>query len=384
MSVLHINIPSFPIEVERLKDPRLRRRPVAIAASRSPRAPLLYVSPEAHASGIQKGVSQKRARSLERSLICLTPSYPLYERAQKKLLEVIARFTPVLEPMRLGSIFLDMTGMELLFGRPAAAASKIRRELMRTFSLDPTLGVARNKLVSRVAAKVMRPHGLYQVYPGHETEFLHPLEVEYLPGVGRVTSGKLLRELGIRRIGELADIPVNLLAQLFGKQGVELHHKACGEDTSVVADYLRDAPRRIQESAIFSEPTNNDRQLLAELWRLCERVGVALRAGREVTAQGMLEGIYLDGLRIRQRVSYDPPTQSDFILFKPWERRWQKFMERRTRLKSLTLILQDLGPEFEQLDFMGDRREQRILTTLDGLRERYGDAAVRFGRAHVR
>jgi DNA polymerase-4 len=376
VSVLHVNVSAFPIEVERLADRRLRGRPVAVAASSSPRAPLLYVSPEAFGAGIYRGMARREARHWERSLICLTPNDRLYQQAQQKLIEVVSRFTPVLEPMRLGSVFLDMTGTELLFGKAAEAASKIRAELLRNLSLDPTLGVARNKLVSRVATKVMRPHGLYQVYEGHEAEFLHPLAVDYLPGVGSVTSGKLLRELGIRRIGELAAIPVPLLVQLFGKAGVELHDKASGEDHSLVRDTAREMPRQIQQGIIFSEPTNDDDRLLAELWHLCERVGNTLRTAGEVASRSYLEGVYVDGLRIDRKVAHVPPTQSDFDLFRPWKNSWKKFMERRLQLKSLTLTLQGLQLRYEQLDFTHDQRERKLLATLDKLRRRYGEKSV--------
>jgi DNA polymerase-4 len=401
MSVLHVNIPAFPVAVERLADRKLRHRPVAIAASGSSRAPLLYVSPEAYAVGIRKGMPQREARRWERRLVCLTPEPRRYERAQKKLLEVISHFTPAFEPMRLGSIFLDMSGMELLFGKAAEAASTVRADILRHLELDPTLGVGRNKLVSRVAAKVMRPHGLYEVYPGHEAEFLQPLPVDYLPGVGRSTSGKLLRELRIRSIGELATIPVPLLVRFFGKAGIALHEAALGEDPTSVKHahpgewvapsfvspeplHRRSEPDEFCFDRVFPEPTNNDQRLLAELWHCCERAGRELRRQREMASRSVLEGIYVDGQRIRQGITYPTPTQSDFDLFHPWEQRWRKWMERRLQLKSLTLTLRDLCPAFEQLDFTRDGREPRLLKALDEIRRRYGEQVLAFGRAWTR
>lgn len=387
MSVLHVNVPSFPIEVERLVDRRLRGRPVAVAASTSPRAPLLYVSTEAFSAGIYRGMMRREAGRWERSLICLTPNENLYQRAQQKLLEVVSRFTPVFEPMRLGAVFLDMKGTELLFGKTNEAASKIRKELLSKLRLDPELGVARNKLVSRVAAKVMRPHGLYEVYEGHEAEFLHPLAVDYLPGVGPITSGKLFRELGIRHIGQLAAIPVPLLVQLFGRAGVQLHDKACGQDDGFVRGdcselsvIARSAATKqsLRFEAILSEPTNDDGKLLAELWRLCERAGADLRKTGKMVFQSILEAVYVDGLRIHHKTACDPPTQSDFALFRPWKDSWKKFMERRLQLKSLALILQGLQSQFEQLDFATNLKEKRILSTVDQLRRRYGELSIRF------
>lgn len=380
--ILHVNIPAFPIAVERLVNPRLRDRPVAIAASTSPRAPLLYVSAEAHGVGIHKGMALKAARHFERSLQVLTPEPRRYERAQGKLWQLLSRFTPVLEPLRLGSVFLDMGGMELLFGKPAEAAHTLRRELLAGLAMNPTVGVACNKLVSRVAAKVMRPHGLYEVFPGHESEFLEPLPIHYLPGVGHRNAKRLFRELGVRQIGDVSQVPVSLLTQLFGAYGVELSRRAKGEDATPV-----EAPRAVPTlhfETNFTEPSNDDGFLLAELWQLCERAGFALRFRKQMITQTRLQGRYVDGVLAERRWTYAVPTQSDFALFRPWHETWEKFMERRLQFKSLRLSLTGLQEEYRQLDFTADVREERLLKSLDELRRRYGRGAVSLGRAWVR
>jgi len=377
--ILHLNIPAFPIEVERLAEPALRSRPVAIAASTSPRAPLLYVSAEAHRAGIHKGMLLKHARSLERDLRWLIPQPRRYERAQRRLWRLVSRFSPVLEPLRLGSVFLDMSGMELLFGKAAAAADVLRSELLEDLAMNPTVGVGSNKLVSRVAAKVMRPHGLYEVFPGHEAEFLQPLPVTYLPGVGRGNADRLFRELGVRQIGDLAQIPLPILTRVFGGYGVEWHRRATGEDTTPV-ELPRAAPALHFETT-FNEPSNDDDFLLAELWRLCERAGFALRERKQMVDRTCLQGIYVDGIAVRKNFRYGAPTQSDFALFHPWSDSWHRFMERRLQFKSLRLTLRGLQGEFFQLSFTSDVKEQRLLDSLDGLRRRYGAGAVVLGRS---
>lgn len=376
MAILHLNISSFAIQVERLVQPKLVGRPVVVAASTANRAPLWCVSPEAYAQGIRKGMPLGRARECERRLICLAPNPRLYEKAQRKILEVVSRFTPVYETVRPGSLYLEMGGTELLWGRPTEAASKIRTELWRKLSLDPLLGVAQNKLVARVAAKVMRPHGLYEVFPGHEAEFLGPLGVEFLPGVGKITSRKLLQELGVRRIGDLAEIPLALLTRIFGRAGMELSQKARGLDFSEVRPALK-TPALSQE-ALLPEPSNDEAVLQTQLWRLIERLGFRLRESRRVAGCGVLEGVYVDRQRMVLSFSIRPPSHSDFVLFECCRLRWGRFLTRRLRLKSLTFTLSGLQPEFEQLDFTADRRRAGLLASLDALRKKYGETSVGF------
>ncbi len=378
MPILHLNIASFAVQVERLENSKLRGRPVAVAASGLRRAPLVCVSAEARAIGLSKGMSVGEAYRHDRRLIVLPPNPRLYRRVQNQLLKLAQRFTPLYEPQRLGSLFLDLSGTERLFGKALDAASKVRSGLVADLELQPTLGIAENKLVSRIAAKLARPRGLCDVFPGDEAEFLKPLEVELLPGIGAKVSGMLWRELGIRQIGDLARIPVALLSRLFGREGLELHDKAQGIDRSEVRPPCQ-APA-LHAEAVLPEASNDDGVLLARLWGLIEELGSQLRERNLVAGRLQLEGIYADRQAARCRLPIRPPTQSDFALRKLCEANWKKFLLRRIALKSLALRLEELGPGFEQLDWTVERREARLLAALDGLRRRYGAEVVRFAR----
>ncbi|MFO1464237.1 MAG: hypothetical protein U1F66_10715 [bacterium] len=379
MEVIHVNIPAFAVAVEQRVDPRLRGRPVAIAASTAPRAPLLAVSAEAFGAGIHAGDRACDALKLEPRLRVLPQNPPLYERAQRKLGELVDRFTPLVEPARPGSFYLDMSGMESLFGKAPDAAGLIHRRIREALGLEAALGVARNKLVSRIAAKVIRPQGLCDVFAGGESCFLAPLEVEYLPGIGDKTQERLLRELGVRRICDLAAGPAPVLAQVFGRRGATLKAQAEGRDEEPV----RPPQRRLEldETATLSQESNDEGVLLAELWRLVETLGAELRRRALVAGRAGLSGLYLDRSRARREVDLRPPTNLDFRIFAVLAAAWRKFLPRRVALKSIGLRLDRLQPEFQQADLFRDAREERILRTLDELRARYGTSVIRAGRA---
>jgi len=378
MSVVHVNIPAFAVAVERRVDPRLRGHAVAIAASTAPRAPLIAVSAEAFRSGVQVGDRASDALQLEPRLRVLPQNPPLYERAQGKLAALVDRFTPLVEPARLGAFYLDMRGMESLFGKAPDAAAEIHRRIREGLGFEAALGVARNKLVSRIAAKVIRPQGLCDVFPGGEAWFLAPLEVDYLPGIGDRIQDRLLRELGVRRIRDLAAAPTSVLVEVFGKNGAKLKDQAEGIDEEPV----RPPQRRLEiaETKALPQESNDEAMLLAELWRLVERLGAQLRGRGLVAGRAGLSGLYLDRSRAQREIALEPPTNLDFRIFSTLALAWRKFLERRVALKSLGLRFDRLQPEFQQPDFFQEAREERVLHVLDELRARYGFAVIRTGR----
>lgn len=378
MSVLHLNIASFPIQVEILGNRALAGRPAAVALADTRRAPLICVSPEAFGAGIRKGMSVAEARTRERKLLVLPPNPRLYQGVQKKLLALAESFTPVYEPARLGSLFLDMAGTERLFGKTVDVASRLRARLIREWGWKPTLGVAENKLVSRIAAKLVRPQGLCDVFPGNEAGFLKPLEIELLPGIGEVAPFRVLRELAIRRIGDLAQVPEEVLTRLFGKKGVELHRASQGIDLSPVR--LPERAPTVAAQEIFPAPTNETPRLLASLRALIETVGSELRRNRRVAGGLRLAATYADGARAAREVRLDPPSQNDFALFRAAEAQWGRFLSRRTAVKSLAVAASAIQTAFAQLDWTADRREESLLAALDFVREKHGKNALTWGR----
>jgi len=374
MSVLYVNAPSFAVALERLEAPSLRRRPLVIAAQMAPRAPILSVSPEAHALGARKGLKLVEVKGLDPKIRILPARHRLYEKAQEKLAEVMDRFTPLFQADRLGSFFLNMDGSERLFGKTLDAAGKIQREVKRVLSLKSTIGAGGNKLVSRIAAKVVRPQGLCDVFPGSEAAFLAPLELGLLPVTREIEHPELFRELGLSRIGDLEPIPAKVLIRVFGRLGERLKLQALGVDPRLVE--RPETEETISQEILLNPETNDDRGLLLDLWDALQRLAHTLRRRELMAAEGRLKGFYNDQQRIEERWALSPPTNLDFSLFRSFRVHWERFLKRRVALRSLEVILGKLCPDSCQLEFEGNERERRLLGVLDHLRGKYGRQVI--------
>ena len=215
-SVLFLDPPEFCIRVESPVTPRLRDRPIVVAAPGAERATVLALSAEARAAGVARGTAVRLAQKLCPDLIVLPPNPELYARASRALHAVVARYAPIIEPHGWGHSFCDVTGTERLFGPPVDVAWKMSRAVREEVRLPLAIGVAANKLVSEVAAEVAKADGrmggradtdrLVPVAPGDEAKFLAPNRVDLLPDLEQKLRDRL-DEYQLERIGQIASIP---------------------------------------------------------------------------------------------------------------------------------------------------------------------------------
>lgn len=381
-NIVHINVTSFPVGVERVVDPALRQRPVAVAASGSPRAVALAVSREAYLEGVMKGMPVGQARKFCPALAVIPPNPPLYKRAAQALDKIAARYSPAVEPWRLGHFHLDLTGSGRLFGPPVDVAARLNREIRDELRLGNTAGLAANKLVSRVASRLVRPRGLCDVFAGNEARFLAPLEVTVLPGVGDKTA-MALADFNIRLVGDLAALPRDHLLMAFGDQGHRLHQSALGVDPTPVRPPER-SPRITLEAAL-AEDSNDDARVEAALRRLAEEAGRKLRGGGRQAGSMSLEICYADHVTATRRARLRRVTGRDRELYGAALDLLGKAWTRRTGLRYLSLTLADLYQGPRQLGLFDDlteedRKEDRLSDALDSIRDRFGQDAILRGR----
>jgi DNA polymerase-4 len=368
--IIHIDIAAFAVAVERVVHPELRRRPVVVAPVGPARSVVTALSPEAWESGIRKGMILARALRRCRDLIVLPPNEPLYARASRALRGILENFSPVWEPAGYGHAYLDMTGTGRLFGPPRDAAWRAQKEIRQRLHLDAALGVASNKMVSRIAAIVTKPVGLQDVSPGGESAFLAPLPAQLLPGVGPKTQEQL-RELNIRLIREVTFMKLDHLMLAFGRFGFVLHQRALGIDDTPV--YPPRAVPAVEEEAILAEDSNDWERLRDTLRELCERTGERLRLQKLRGGRMEVRVRYSDYREIAARAKLVPALQSTAGLSQHAERLLERALVRRTRVRSLHLCLIELSSGPAQLDLFADpalQRRARLESALDDLRRR--------------
>ena len=278
-TIAHADVDAFFAAVEQRDDPSLRRRPVIVG-----NWVVLAASYEAKARGVRTAMGVARARRLCPNAVVVEPRMSAYVEASKAVFEVFEDTSPLVEGLSIDEAFLDVRGVRRLSGSPAEVAARLRAEVRERVGLPITVGVARTKFLAKVASRVAKPDGLLIVPPGRELAFLHPLPVERLWGVGRVTAWKLHR-LGIRTVGEVAALAEPTLVSLLGRaSGRQLHALAHNRDPRPVQARRRRRSIGAQRALGRSPKTleDVDAALVGLVDRVTRRMRAAGRVGRTV------------------------------------------------------------------------------------------------------
>ena len=278
-TILHADLDAFFAAVEQRDDPALRGRPVIVGGW-----VVLAASYEAKAHGIRTAMGVARARRLCPAAIVVEPRMSAYSEASKAVYEVFDDTAPLVEGLSIDEAFLDVRGVRRLSGAPIEVAARLRRDVRERVGLPITVGIARTKFLAKVASAVAKPDGLLVVPPDRELAFLHPLPVERIWGVGRVTAAKL-HERGITTVGELARIAEPLLVSFLGRaSGRHLHALAHNRDPRPVRSNRRRGSIGAQRALGRAPKTHADvdAALIGLVDRVARRMRTAGRVGRTV------------------------------------------------------------------------------------------------------
>ncbi len=314
-SVIHLNVADFAVQVERLMDPRLRGRPMIIAAEGGARSVVYDMSDEAYGMGVRKGMPLRMASRLCRDATVLPPHTDRYERAVQELWQHALPYSPRVEiPDGDGHLFVDTTGTGMLFGSPWDVAWRLRKEIKARLGLYPIWSVAPNKLTAKVATRVVKPAGELILGHGEEEAFLAPLPVDLLPGIEAEDLYRLKGEFRLRRIRDLAAWTIPQLQVVFGKRSRHLHQASRGIDPTPVA-MAGQRPLETSASHLFGEDTNHWPMLEAVLYTLAEQVGWDLREKRLVAGKVVVVVDFTDGARAVRQKKTARATAMDLALF---------------------------------------------------------------------
>jgi len=279
VTILHADLDAFYASVEQRDNPRLRGRPIIVGAG-----VVLAASYEAKARGVRTAMGGARAGRLCPDAVVVPPRFSAYLEASKSVFEVFEQTTPLVEGLSIDEAFLDVRGMRRLSGTPVEIAARLRRAVRERVGLPITVGVARTKFLAKVASGVAKPDGLLVVPADRELEFLHPLPIERLWGVGPVTASTL-HELGIRTVGEVAGMGEGILVSILGRaSGRQLHALAHNIDRRRVQVGRRRGSIGAQCALGRSRRSLDDYDavLLGLVDRVTRRMRSAGRAGRTV------------------------------------------------------------------------------------------------------
>jgi DNA polymerase-4 len=279
-TILHADLDAFYASVEQRDDPRLRGRPVIVGSG-----VVLAASYEAKAYGVRTAMTGRQARMLCPQAIVVEPRMSAYSGASKAVFAVFRATTPLVEGLSIDEAFLDVGGLRRVSGTPVDIAARLRHDVREQVGLPITVGVARTKFLAKVASAVAKPDGLLVVPPGGELEFLSPLPVRRLWGVGPVTAEKL-KNRGILKVGDVAGLPESVLVAMLGRaSGRHLHALAQNRDPRPVRTGVRRRSMGAQRALgrRRTSPADLDAMVIGLADRLAVRLRTAHRVCRTVT-----------------------------------------------------------------------------------------------------
>jgi len=376
--IIHLDMDAFYPSVEVLDDPDLRGKPVVVGGGRE-RGVVSSASYEARKYGIHSAQPMATAMRLCPHAVFLRGRMSRYREISSRVFEVFQRFTPLVEKLSIDEAFLDVTGCERLFGPPVEIARKIKETVHREIGLTASAGVAPSKFVAKIASDFEKPDGLTVVPEEKVRQFLDPLPVSKMWGVGNVTR-EALEKLNIRTFRELSRMPVGMLERRFGKYGIRMHELSTGVDErEVVPEH---DTKSIGHEETFPEDIVDRDSVARELLFLADKVARRMRKdslqGKTVT----LKVKYGDFTSITRSSTLPAPTDDAGDIYRAVLTLLNKTEvgKRPVRLLGVSLSqLLDVRMERQLSLFSEDEafsRKKKLNAALDSISEKFGDQII--------
>lgn len=372
-TILHADLDAFYASVEQRDNPRLRGKAMAVGGG-----VILAASYEARARGVRTAMNLRTARELCPNLISVPPRMEAYSEASRRVFEILNDTSPLVEPISIDEAFIDVAGLRRLVGPPELVARQLRERVANEVGLAISVGVARTKFLAKVASGACKPDGLLVVEPDGELDFLHPLPVRRLWGVGPKTSDKLA-EKGILTVGEVAALGEGPLVGILGlASGRHIHALAHNRDARRVVTGRR-------RSSVGSQRALGNRKrsfadLEAILLELVDRVARRLRDGHRVGRTIMLRfrfGDFTRDTRSRTLVEATGSTAAFLDAARPvLAARREEIDERGLTLLGFTIANLSSADAVQLSLRFDDRSAPELDSAIDSLRDRYGSSAI--------
>jgi len=382
-SIIHLNITDFAVAVERVCDRSLVAVPLLIAPENAARGIVHDMSEEAYQDGVRKGMSLSRARRYCPAARILSPRLPVYRKAMTALVNEVVCYTPLVEQgQEDGHLFMDVTGTHRLHGPPPDIAWRLRKRVLSGLGLDPMWSLGSNKLVAKIASRVVRPSGEIIVGAGEEHAFLKPLPLSLLPGL-RNTEQKILTDFNLVTIGDLARLSKQQLRLPFRKRGDYLYNASRGRDASPVLPGV-DRRLRIIREHVFAEDTERAEELRTVCSIFVHEIGHCLRKRKIQARRVVVSLMYCDGRSASRQATDKQGTDNSFMLRSLALKALGSAWKRRIRVRSCSIIADQFLPRSPQpslfcMHSVRELQQQKLLAAMDAVADRFGSAVLRSG-----
>jgi len=370
-TVLHLDLDTFYVSVERLIDTRLQHRPLLVGGT-SDRGVVAACSYETRAFGVHSGMSMKLAKQLCPEATIIRGDASTYTKYSNDVTDIIKKDVPLFEKSSIDEFYADLTGMDRFFGC-YKYSSELRKKIIRETGLPISFGLSANKIVSKVATNEAKPNNQLKIDSGFEKEFLAPLSVKKIPMVGDKTY-QTLRNLGVRHVKTIQEMPLEMIQKVLGANGTTIWHRAQGIDNTPVIPYSE--RKSISTERTFDRDTIDVDRLSAILIAMTENLTFQLRRGDKLTSCISVKIRYSDFNTYTKQLKI-PYTSADHILLPKIQDLFKKLYNRRLLVRLIGIRFSHLAGGNYQINLFDDNEEiLSLYNAMDTIRIRYGDRSV--------
>jgi DNA polymerase-4 len=362
-SIAHFDLDAFYVNVEYLRNARLRGKPIAVGGH-SDRGVVVSCSYEARKFGVHSAMPTRLAKRLCPELIIIRGDMDSYSRFSNLVTEIIQTEVPIFEKSSIDEFYIDMTGMDKFFGT-SRFVRQVRTKIIKESGLSISYALATNKLISKVATNECKPDGQIEIEPGNEKLFLAPL-----PMVGSQTA-TLLRRMGVETISILSQIPVEMMINLLGKNGIELWRRAQGIDETPIIPYHEQ--KSIGTENTFESDTIDIQFLQKELVRMTEKIAFELRCNNKLAGCITVKIRYSDfqTMTMQSTIAY---TANDHLLIQKVKEIFARLYDRRQLVRLIGVRFTNLVQGSYQINLFEDSQEMiGLYRAIDSVKKQFGE-----------
>jgi len=387
LSIIHLDLDAFFASVEQRDNPAYQEKPLIVGGisggklSNSNRGVVCAASYEARKYGVHAGMPIWEARQKCPQGIFVTSQINKYLEASKKFFQICSNYTPLIEPLSIDEVFLDVSGCESLFGSSETIGRKIKERVYQELELKVSVGIAENKFLAKIATNLGKPNGFYIIPLKDIQKIVYPLPISALWGIGKKTE-ELLKKSGIYLVEQLARMPDSILENLLGKNGKKIKLLAQGIDKSPVTP--PSTAKSIGKETTYSTNIIEKEKLIKELLKLSQLVAYNIRKkgykGRTITLKVRFQNF----TTFNRSKTLENPTHLDDIIFKTVVELLDKVRHKKGGIRLLGIKLSNLtlGNGIKQLKFLRDEVDKKddkleqLTQSLDKIREKFGSKSI--------
>lgn len=370
-SILHLDLDTFFVSVERLLDSRLNGLPILVGGTGN-RGVVSACSYESRRYGIHSGMPMKMARQLCAEAIVIKGNAGTYTQYSKAVTDIIKEQVPVLEKASIDEFYADLTGMDKHFGC-YKFASELRTQIIKETGLPISFGLSVNKTVSKVATGEAKPNNQIKIDKGYEKPFLAPLSIKKIPSVGTKTF-QTLCHLGIKKVATVQEMPLEMMESVFGKHGKAIWLKANGIDNTQLVEYHE--RKSISNERTFGRDTTDVHKLKTIIRAMAENLSYELRKGKKLTSCISVKIRYSD-FNTHTKQAKIPYSAADHSLIPKVLELFDQLYAKRLLIRLVGVRFSDLVSGSYQMDLFEDtRKTANLYQAMDAIRNKYGSRSV--------